>query len=704
MAAEFVRVGRSPEALDEIYLRLTENTTRFKFVAVSKASANIKYTILLENLNVKNSGSLLHYFNNSGESVVYEGQQVAAFSNALLQGTGASFVNQNANPGGGSHPGLGETGVLSGTFDSTARYYTVTWFVPFQNADYYPSISLEDSNLPAAINGDPVNPTVWAIANITTTGFDVQFKNNLNNASTYIRKFSASAIFNSKLSGNLTHVFNDDTNTHTETNGSGAIFDIANPGADNTKKVLSLVGNAIDSSGKWTLTCPANVSSIGITQDMIDYGHKYYNVIWNVPFQNTEYELKIIIEQNMSASGLNSGYSGIAGIIKRTDGFYVSFQRNTPITQAEFEGPGSISQYYRQWELTAGSYPTGYVREFSAIAVISSPGISKLVGGTNNSMYGSTDVEINPTYTYAVDNNLFSGTNYEYSSSSRFFKVIASYLQTGNSAVSCKTGHGYIDNLLCLGNTPLVVHHPNIPNTIIKSFPNSTFGNDYFQFSKDSVNVNLSFKIDQSVFGINATNAVGTPGVSKTSVEGPFDSGVAYIVTGSNNGQAVGIRILNSKTVELEDSVGGIPEDWNDLVITCTYGNFTMSGNSIVYTLNVNSAPAGYKDIQTYVKGDSTYTQPPYQQWKPPQSAYIKSGGSWNPVVNVWIKTNGSWKPYLNDESEKVEIDSLFYVVKEKSNWINILTNHIAKVALINNQSDLNYNNIEFSVKVVALN
>lgn len=701
MAAEFIRVGRSPEALDEIYLRLTENTTRFKFVAVSKASANIKYQVLFENLNVKNSGSMTHVFNNSGDPVVYEGRTIQAYSNAFLQGTGASFVNQNANPAGA--PQLGGTGVFSGTFENTARYYSVTWYVPFLNADYYPSITIE-SDLPAAIGGTSVNPTVWAIANITTAGFDVQFKNNNNNYSTYLRRFSASAIFNSKLSAGLTHVFDDNTNTHIATNGSGASLGIVNPAADDTKKVGSFVGNVINSSGKYTLTCPTNVSSIGTIQEMINNGHKYYDVIWYVPFQNNEYELTITIEQNMSASGLNSGYSAIAGIIKRADGFYVSFQRNTPITQAEYDDAGDYGQYCRQYGLTPGSYPTGYVRQFSAIATISSPAISKLVGGTNNSMYASSNVEIDPTYNYTVDNNLFSGTNYEYSVSSRFFKLIASYLQTGNSAVSCKTGHAYLDTLLCLGNTPLVVHHPNIPNTIIKSFPNSTFGNDYFQFSKDSVNVNLSFNIDQSVFGINATNAPGTPGVSKTSVEGPFDSGIAYIVTGSNNGQAVGIRILNSKTVELEDNVGGIPEDWNDLVITCTYGNFTMSGNSIVYTLNVNSAPVGYKDIQTYVKGESTYTQPPYQQWKPPQSAYIKSGGSWNPVVNVWIKTNGSWKPYLNDESEKVQIDSLFYVVKEKSNWVNILTNHIAKVALINNQSNLNYNNIEFSLKVVALN
>ena len=110
--------------------------------------------------------------------------------------------------------------------------------------------------------------------------------------------------------------------------------------------------NQINAEGKWFLTIPLGDSVIGTIEEMINEGNKYYTVTWNTPFPSDQYQLTITIDTNMSASGINVNTSAVAGIRKRANGFDVGFCAKESVVIAGI-----------------AVYSTGYVRQFSAVAV-----------------------------------------------------------------------------------------------------------------------------------------------------------------------------------------------------------------------------------------------------------------------------------------------------------------------------------------------
>ena len=186
MAADFI------EQDGNIYLRLTGSTTQVSFAATSTAANT--YTMSFAGLQVKNTGNLIHFFNNSNETIVYDNVTIGAFQNVRLNGTGATFVNVDATVFDAA-PGLfGVDG--TGSFDVRGRHYEVTWTNAFPNADYTPTITIDPSGLSAAVqNYTSVNPTLYAISDITNIGFKVQFRNTVNtpDSFTFIRSWSAGA-------------------------------------------------------------------------------------------------------------------------------------------------------------------------------------------------------------------------------------------------------------------------------------------------------------------------------------------------------------------------------------------------------------------------------------------------------------------------------------------------------------------------------
>lgn len=165
--------------------------------------------------------------------------------------------------------------------------------------------------------------------------------------------------------GGLLHIFNDDVdntgqpayfegygyvnaNEHVLVQPSGPVtFGIFNPGSEGGN-ASTRADNQINAEGKWFLTISSGASVIGTIEEMINESNKYYTVTWNTPFPNNNYELTITIDTNMSASGLNVDNSAVAGIRKRADGFDVGFCAKTSVD---------------------GVFSTGYVRQFSAVAV-----------------------------------------------------------------------------------------------------------------------------------------------------------------------------------------------------------------------------------------------------------------------------------------------------------------------------------------------
>lgn len=165
--------------------------------------------------------------------------------------------------------------------------------------------------------------------------------------------------------GGLLHIFNDDVdntgqpayfegygyvnaNEHVLVQPTGPVtFGIFNPESEGGN-ASNRADNQINAEGKWFLTISPGDSVIGTIEEMITEVNKYYTVTWNTPFPSNQYQLTITIDINMSASGINVDNSAVAGIRKRADGFDVGFCAKQSVD---------------------GVFSTGYVRQFSAVAV-----------------------------------------------------------------------------------------------------------------------------------------------------------------------------------------------------------------------------------------------------------------------------------------------------------------------------------------------
>lgn len=166
MAADFI------EKDGNIYLRLTENTTQVSFNATS--SASYTYTLTIAGLQVNNTGTLTHVFDDVNNV------------NELFNGTGASFVNEVPEDPGGHEADT--------SFNINAKHYTVTWFNPFSNANYTPSVTVLDNRTASGYYSGMV---LFDVADIQAGSFKVQFKTTTKNPGPqdlgYVRAFSASA-------------------------------------------------------------------------------------------------------------------------------------------------------------------------------------------------------------------------------------------------------------------------------------------------------------------------------------------------------------------------------------------------------------------------------------------------------------------------------------------------------------------------------
>jgi hypothetical protein len=99
--------------------------------------------------------------------------------------------------------------------------------------------------------------------------------------------------------GTLTHTFDNDTNTNTLFDGTGATFENKNP-------------NAPDD-------VPCDLNNFNDLQ-------KYYRVYWNTAFPNSSYTLNISILDNQSASGDHDGFINLCSIAnKTTSSFDIQF-------------------------------------------------------------------------------------------------------------------------------------------------------------------------------------------------------------------------------------------------------------------------------------------------------------------------------------------------------------------------------------------
>ena len=166
MSADFI------EQDGNIYLRLTGNTTQVSFNSAMSASNN--YTLSIAGLQVNNTGTLTHVFDDVNNV------------NELFNGTGASFVNEVPEDAGGHD---GDT-----SFNVNAKHYTITWNTPFSNANYTPSVNIIDSRTASGYYSGMV---FFDVADIQAGSFKVQFKTTTKSPGPqdlgYVRSFSATA-------------------------------------------------------------------------------------------------------------------------------------------------------------------------------------------------------------------------------------------------------------------------------------------------------------------------------------------------------------------------------------------------------------------------------------------------------------------------------------------------------------------------------
>jgi hypothetical protein len=134
--------------------------------------------------SIANTGTLTHIFDNVNNT------------NTLINGTGATFVNQNPDAPDG-------VPCDSNNFNYSQKYYTVYWNTAFPNSNYTLNITILDNQSASGDHAGFIN--LCSIANKTASSFDIQFYASDVNGISYVRSFSASASYESSWSnaGNI---------------------------------------------------------------------------------------------------------------------------------------------------------------------------------------------------------------------------------------------------------------------------------------------------------------------------------------------------------------------------------------------------------------------------------------------------------------------------------------------------------------------
>ena len=117
-----------------------------------------------------NTGTLVHVFND------------VTNQNIFTDGSGASIVAINLD---------GASGEWTGSFDSSDKYYRVTFFAPFPNTNYSVNITITDNQSASGVRTDFI--VFGAIGNQQPGSFDIQFVQTEDGESiSYVRAFEAS--------------------------------------------------------------------------------------------------------------------------------------------------------------------------------------------------------------------------------------------------------------------------------------------------------------------------------------------------------------------------------------------------------------------------------------------------------------------------------------------------------------------------------
>lgn len=273
MAATFIKKND-----ENYYMRLTGSTTYVKFAAISQAGNTYTFSV----------GGTQRVSKPNGDGG--DGAPVGGYT----------YYTSSANP-------VPNGGILDDTRFPGAEDL---WFFPEPETtrDYLLSFTVDPPQ--------PVPETQFYLGGASLTWGDFAYP-----GSGYISNPLAVGVktpLTIRNTGTLTHIFDNDTNTNTLFDGTGATFENKNP-------------NAPDG-----VPCDSN---------NFNYSQKYYRVYWNTAFPNSSYTLNISILDNQSASGDHDGFINLCSIANKTaSSFDIQF--------VETEDDNSIS----------------YVRSFSASA------------------------------------------------------------------------------------------------------------------------------------------------------------------------------------------------------------------------------------------------------------------------------------------------------------------------------------------------
>ena len=116
-----------------------------------------------------NTGTLRHVFDD------------IANENIFTNGYGASFEAINLN---------GASGPWNGSFDSSDKYYRVTFFAPFPNTNYSVNITITDNQSASGAHANFI--ILGDIGNQQPGSFDIQFVSADDVRISYVREFQAS--------------------------------------------------------------------------------------------------------------------------------------------------------------------------------------------------------------------------------------------------------------------------------------------------------------------------------------------------------------------------------------------------------------------------------------------------------------------------------------------------------------------------------
>ena len=267
MAASFIKKSDG-----NYYLRLTDNTTLVKFAAVSHAGNTYTFSV---------DGSVVVSKPYDNSSTFY-----SSSATPVPEDPGRSLDN-------GFFPGSETNYTYSG---SGTRDYLLSFTSSGPGTQFY----LGGASLTW---GGYAYPGSGYISNPVAVGVKTPLS---------IRN-----------TGTLTHIFDNDTNTNTLFNGTGATFVNQNP-------------NAPDG-----VPCDSN---------NFNYSQKYYTVYWNTAFPNSNYTLNITILDNQSASGDHDGFINLCSIAnKTTSSFDIQFYASNVNAISYVRSFSASASYESSW-------------------------------------------------------------------------------------------------------------------------------------------------------------------------------------------------------------------------------------------------------------------------------------------------------------------------------------------------------------------